>query len=259
MKKGKVNRFGLPRYVPADTAREVRQRCGFGCVICGKAFYDIEHFSPDFKDATEHNPSGMTLLCMQCNQKRARGTLSVETVVRANASPKCLSDGFASEIFDIGYEELSIVFAGVTFKNCRNLIAINNEPILSIARPIQHGMPFLLSGVFNDESGREILRINENQFSVISESWDVEVKGCSITVRSALGDVQLVLRVVPPKLVIVEKIKMRFKSIFLDGNEDELRISTDWGKGWNKFYGCNLDGCETGIAINDGVANDSTY
>ena len=57
-----TNDHGLSRTIPEGVKREVRQRCGFGCVICGLGFYDYEHFAPDFVDATEHNPAGMTLL-----------------------------------------------------------------------------------------------------------------------------------------------------------------------------------------------------
>lgn len=63
------NKYGLSRYVPSDVRRIVRQRCGFGCVICGLSLYDYEHFAPYFKDAKSHDPDGITLLCMQSNQK----------------------------------------------------------------------------------------------------------------------------------------------------------------------------------------------
>ena len=58
-----TNKHGLSRYIPEAIKREVRQRCGFGCVICGFGFYDYEHFDPDFADAKFHDPNGMTLLC----------------------------------------------------------------------------------------------------------------------------------------------------------------------------------------------------
>ncbi|MXF04188.1 hypothetical protein FQ041_25950, partial [Escherichia coli] len=71
-----INKHGLSRRIPETIKRQIRQRCGFGCVICGFGFYDYEHFKPDFVDAKIHDPNGMTLLCSQRNQKRARGRLS---------------------------------------------------------------------------------------------------------------------------------------------------------------------------------------
>ena len=70
-----TKKYWLIRTVLADVKRAIRQRCGFSYVVCGLGFYDYEHFDPDFQDATEHNPRGMTLLCSQCNQKRARSQL----------------------------------------------------------------------------------------------------------------------------------------------------------------------------------------
>lgn len=31
------------RNIPLPIQREVRQRCGFGCVICGMPLYEYEH------------------------------------------------------------------------------------------------------------------------------------------------------------------------------------------------------------------------
>ncbi|MHB0562224.1 hypothetical protein ACX3RA_15640, partial [Escherichia coli] len=60
-----INKHGLSRRIPETIKRQIRQRCGFGCVICGFGFYDYEHFKPDFVDAKVHDPNGMTLLCSQ--------------------------------------------------------------------------------------------------------------------------------------------------------------------------------------------------
>ncbi|WP_262313847.1 hypothetical protein [Klebsiella quasipneumoniae] len=131
------NKYGLSRSIPADVKREIRKRCGFGCVICGLGFYEYEHFNPDFADAMEHNPKGMTLLCSQCNQKRARGRLSVQTVTKANANPKCLEQGFANEMFDFHDEPININLSGVNFYDCMNLIVVNGRSMLSIQPPTE--------------------------------------------------------------------------------------------------------------------------
>ena len=122
------NRHGLSRYVPSEIRLAVRQRCGFGCVCCGAGFYDYEHFDPDFKDATQHKSESITLLCMQCNQKKRRGLLSVETVRLANSNPRCLQQGFASEAFDFSHEApIEVVFAGQTFVDCKILVPRHSD------------------------------------------------------------------------------------------------------------------------------------
>lgn len=255
-----INKHGLHRAIPSDIKRQVRRRCGFGCVICGFAFYDYEHFAPDFSDAVEHNPNGMTLLCSQCNQKRARGRLSASSVAAANAKPKCLQQGFSSELFDFGVDPIEIKLAGVTFYDCRHLIVVNGCPILSVSPPRESGESLLLSGLFADAGGKINLTINENVFSVDASNWDVECIGPRIKIRSAPGVISLVLKMVPPTKLIVERLEMRFRGVHFRGDSNVLQISMD-GIHWSNWYGGNVRHCLIGIAIEKGpcAANDSLF
>ncbi|MFV8669550.1 hypothetical protein ACNRC9_11100, partial [Ralstonia pseudosolanacearum] len=245
-----INKHGLRRTIPEDIKRQIRQRCGFGCVICGLAFYDYEHFDPDFVDATEHNPAGMTLLCSQCNQKRARTRLSAETVAAANANPKCRQQGFSSEWFDFSSDPIEIVFAGVTFYDCRYLIVVNGRPLLGVEPPIEPGQPVRLSGLFTDASGKVTLRIRDNAFSVDAKNWDVECVGPRITVRSAQGAISLVLTMAPPSRLIVERLEMQFQGAHFRGTKDLLEISPN-GTGWHRWQGSHVRSCRVGIAIDN--------
>ncbi|WP_321330847.1 hypothetical protein [Alcaligenes faecalis] len=245
----KKNRHGLSRSIPAGVQREVRQRCGFGCVICGLAFYDYEHFDPDFADALEHNPAGITLLCSQCNQKRARNRLSRETVALANLSPKCLEQGFSHEMFDFHSEPITVKFAGVTFHNCKNLIVLNGYPILKIDPPAEESQPIILSGFFTDTYGRKLVDIENNQFSASTETWDVHTIGKRIIFRRGLGEILLSLRTEPPDEIVIERLDMFSHGVALRGDEDRLEISVDRGQSWSRFAGIHMSNCETGIRI----------
>lgn len=237
---GNRNSHGLGRTIPAEIKREVRQRCGFGCVRCGLALYDYEHFDPDFKDAREHSPKGITLLCMQCNQKRMRGMLSVETVRSANKNPICLDKGFANETFDFGTEPMEIQFAGLRFTNCDTLIEINGFPLLSIHPPEEPSGPYRLSGRFADQTGEITLAIRNNVWAAGSNNWDVECVGSKITIRNGPREIALVLKSAPPRRLIVEQLNMQFEGIRLRGSNELLEISFD-GKTWSKFSGCSMD------------------
>ncbi len=244
------NKHGLTRTIRDAVKREVRKRCGFGCVRCGLAFFDYEHFDPDFKDAKEHRAEGITLLCMQCNQKRARGTLSVETVAAANAAPKCLEQGFASESFDFGSDPMQVAFAGVTFTNCPTLIEVNGFPLLSVRGPEEPGAPYRLSGFFADDTGDITLKIEDNVWSAGADNWDVECEGPLITIRNGPRLISLVLRQEPPKRLVVERIDMAFEGIRLRGKDDVLEVSFD-GKSWCAWTGCNMVDCFVGMSFNN--------
>lgn len=242
------NKHGLSRHIPADIEREVRQRCGFGCVICGVALYDHEHFAPDFKDAVKHDPAGITLLCMQCNQKRRRGVLSVETVQAANANPKCLAQGFASETFDFGTSLMEVKLAGATFRNIKTLVTIKGYPILSIRSPEASGQPYRLSGLFVDDIGNYTLKITDNVWSADVDQWDVECEGARITIRNRPRNICLVLKQEPPTRLIVERLNMYFEGVWLRGNADRLQYSHD-GVGWSTIEGVIMQNGSHGIAF----------
>jgi hypothetical protein len=245
---GEKNRFGLERYVRQEIRREIRTRCGFGCVICGLAYYDYEHFNPDFADAKEHSPSGMTLLCMQCNQKRARGTLSADTVAKANSTPKCKQQGYASETFDFGPEPITVILGGIDFTGCETLIEVRGVPLLAIRPPVEQGAPFRLSGQFSNENGEITLKIEDNEFNVYGENWDVEAVGATITFRRALGDIALRIRLIPPKAIVVERLDMRLADFHVKASETEFKFSGD-GVNWSNLSGSSVAHCRVGIGL----------
>lgn len=247
---GSPNKHNLKRYVPVKVQEEVRRRCGFGCVICGAAWYDYEHFDPDFKDAKSHEADGITLLCMQHNQRRNRKTLSVETVRIANANPKCLQQGFSNETFDYGSEPIEVVFANSTFVDCPIIISINNISILSIRSPTEEGMPYSVSAFFTDANGLVTLKIIDNVFYIGAENWDVECIGPRITVRRADGHISLILKSEPPRRIIVEKIHMEFDGAAIKGDEGGVQLSPN-GRSWSTIGGGRFVSCGTGIAINN--------
>lgn len=255
------NRYGLPRAIPESVKREVRQRCGFGCVICGLGFYEYEHFDPDFAYAKEHMPRGMTPLCSQCNRKRARGRLSAETVSRWNAHPKCREQGFANEWFDFGVEPIEVLFAGVSFYECQHLVVIDDVPLLGVLPPAAVGQPVQLSGRFADRYGRTSLKIERNEWRAATHNWDVECVGPRITVRKGRGDIASMLRMDPPHRLVVERLDMYLHGVCLVGDEKTLTFSMN-GRGWTKFNACSMQHCHIGIGIANGgppAANASLF
>ena len=102
------NKAGLSRTIPNGTKRLVRQRCGFGCVICGNAIIQYEHFNPEFENATKHDSNGITLLCGYCHDLKTRGFLSVDSVIAANKNPYCLQKNNSKFQMDISSSPMTI-------------------------------------------------------------------------------------------------------------------------------------------------------
>ncbi|MGY4227611.1 hypothetical protein ACVMIH_004972 [Bradyrhizobium sp. USDA 4503] len=213
------NRHGLNRDIPAEVKRAVRQRDGFGCVVCGKAIYDYEHFDPEFADATKHDPEGIILLCISCHAKKTRGYLSNETIASARKAPKCKQKGFSFEEFDIGTTPPEILIGELSATDVETLIEIFGTKIFSISAPAEAHMPFTINALLTDPNGNTILRIVDNEWQSPVENWDVETKGGKIIIRRGLGDIILVIRTEPPSKLIIERLYMYHRGTFISCRE----------------------------------------
>jgi len=249
------NQYGLSRDIPADVKRIVRQRDGFGCVVCGKAIHDYEHFDPEFADATKHDPAGIILLCISCHGKKTRGFLSKQTIAAARQNPKCKQKGFSFEEFDIGTAppEISIGDFGAT--DVDTLIEIFGTKILSISTPAEAHLPFTINALLTDRNGNTILKIVDNEWQSSVENWDVETGGGKITIRHGPGDIVLVIRTEPPSKLIIERLDMYHRGASIKCREGQPISITMPDGGIIVGERVTVRGCEIGIKIDSqGIA-----
>lgn len=215
------NRHGLNRNIPADVKRVVRQHDGFGCVVCGSAIYTYEHIDPTFVDATAHEPNNIALLCASCHDRVTRGQLSKTTVKGAKAHPKCLEKGFSYGPFDVGTMHPEIKIGPVTATNVPIVIEAMGDAILKVEPPEIEGGPFRLSARLANKLGAEVLYIEQNEWMTPTSNWDVQLIGPRIKIHSAPRDVALILRVDPPKSIILERLAMYYRGVRLIVREPE--------------------------------------
>ena len=107
---------GPPREdIPLPMQRKVRQRCGFGCVICGLPLYEYDHIF-GWADTREHMAEEITLLCDKHHREKTSGLLPVEMVIEANSSPHNLRSG-VSKPYDLHFSgsECEISIGGNRF------------------------------------------------------------------------------------------------------------------------------------------------
>lgn len=259
-----VNRHGLSRDIPEDVRRTVRQRDGFGCVICGNAIIDYEHIDPEFNDATIHDPNGIILLCIQCHGMKTRGRLSRSTIEAARANPKAKATNFSYGPFDIGNSFPEIAFGNVIAKKVPIILKIDGDNIIEVNKTEEPGGPFRISARFKDRNGNDILYIKDNEFRTNSRNWDVVVSGQFITIHSAPRDIDLVIKTDPPDRLIFERFKMSHKGNIVDGRNGQptiIRLINGQSLHTNHM---TLDGCQIGILVDNGslaigVGGGSTY
>lgn len=243
-----LNAFGLSRDIPADIKRQIRQRDGFGCVICGLGIVQYEHVDPEFKDARVHNPDCMALLCPQCHAKVTSGMWSKSRVKLAMRSPKCKQVGYAREFFDFSEKHPELHFGGMILRNCPTPIEVGGHPLFKIKSPEFPGEPFLFSGLFTDSDGAVSLEIEDNEWKAYSISWDVEVTGPTIKIREAQRVIHLVLTVRPPNAIVVERLNMNLGGLRFEASGDFLRVTFQNGS-VSEFTSCLSDNCMVGMSF----------
>lgn len=243
-----MNKYGLARAIPEGIKREVRQRCGFGCVICGIAFVQYEHVDPEYKDAYRHEADKIALLCPSCHARVTSRQWSKARVKLAMRSPRCLQDGFTRDYFDFSDQFPALRFGGMLLRNCPTPIQVHGYPLFSIKPSEDPLMPFLFSGTFSDSEGEVSLRIVDNEWIVGADVWDLVVEGPRITIREALRKVHLVLRVDPPNELVVERLNMAVGDYRFEANSESL-IIYQGTHGRYEFTNSIADNCQVGISL----------
>jgi len=173
--------------------------------------------------------------------------LSKAAVKRAMLAPAALSKGFVRDFFDLCEGHPFITIGGVELQRCRIPLEIFDREILRIDPPEIDGESFLLSGLFSDEAGRPTLQIEKNEWKAFSDSWDVVVRGSAIEVRNGPGNIVLRIVAVPPKGIVVERLKMKFGFVSLTASAEDLIIETPFGR--QTFTQCLIDRGSVGMSL----------
>lgn len=192
----KNNKHGLSRNIPDPIKREIRQNSAFGCVVCRTAIYTYEHIDPAWSEATAHDSEKMCLLCPTHQDLSTKGRLPKEEIFEAyrriknSATPSRPRD---PEFFTPYSLNFTIKLGTCSFTGFQSIININGRNVLSYQ--ITDGTPpYLVSGLFCDESGRELFRIVDNEWIGPVDVWDVEQTGRSLIIRRGLETSSSVLR-----------------------------------------------------------------
>lgn len=213
------------RYIPADIKREVRQACGFGCVICRCPLYEYDHIE-EYSIVGEHKAENLALLCPNCHTKKGKRQITKEWIreCKNSAKGKFLNSDRIQNVpytIDLGTNLITSFKGGVIF-DCRyfGFLVMNFTDSLS------------LSGKFFDKDGAIALEIEDNELQLNNHIWDIEYTGSTIILRHALRDVFLSIDINSEKKLIVITgkyfindipVSISDKGICLNGNPIALK------------------------------------
>ncbi len=187
--------------------REIRQRCGFGCVICGLPLYEYEHML-GYAKIQRHVTEEITLLCNQHHRERTSELLPIDVVIAADKNPHNLKEG-VSKPYDSHYsgDECEVVVGknkfitndagnGVTM----TVISIDDMPLLRFS--LENGHLLLTLNVFN-EFNQFVLQIIDNELVYSISPWDIQLVGRNLVIREGQGKFLIdIIFEVPNKITI---------------------------------------------------------
>ena len=223
------NQFGLSRDIPDNVAREVRRRSGFGCVFCGLFISDYEHIEPEFRNAKEHDPARICLLCPNHHRKVTNRLVTKMQVFAAYAKPKALQNGFAHEEPDFISltRPCRVAVGSISFEDPGEILRVDGRTILGLRD--DEGR-VTLDGIFFDRNAKEILRIEGNIWRGATTNWDVEFEGRTLTLRHGPADISLVVDLTESRALHFRHIHLRTPGLVIETlTNGRLRVSQPGG------------------------------
>jgi hypothetical protein len=239
----------VSRNIPLPTKRTVRQRCGFGCVICGFPLYEYEHLL-GFAEVKRHIDDEITLLCDQHHRERTSGLLPIKDVLDANRNPYNLRDG-VSKPYDLHFSgkdcEVKIgnnAFSSKTdgFGTTMVAVSVDNTPLVQFTLGDEH--LFLTMNIF-DEFNRLVLQIDENQLVYSISPWDIEMVGRNLIIREAQSKILIDFAFEVPNRIQLNRGRLLYNGVEIVVSPDHIKITNNG----IIFSGCNWPNCRGGLFI----------
>ncbi len=223
-----MNQYGLARDIPDGVMREVRQRCGFGCVNCGCAIIQYHHFDPEYAEAKEHLADRITLLCGTCHDRITRGMLGVEQIRAFNQNPACKRNGFVGDVLFMSRDKIHLQIGSATFRR-HAVLMFDNQVLVGFAPPTEANAPLRLFARLTDEIGGPLLDINDNFWAAGVEHFDVQTQGNALTIRKKLGEIVLRMVQSPGGEIILERLKMAYEGFQIGVEQGRLTVRNPKG------------------------------
>lgn len=217
------------RNIPLPIQREVRQRCGFGCVLCGLPLYEYDHLL-GWARVQKHVADDITLLCDQHHREKTSGLLSTETVMAANRNPYNSRVG-VSKPYDLHYVggECEIVIGGNSFTTKDGgygteliPVLIDNTPILMFALGDGH---LLLNLNLYDEFNQLVIQIKNNQLYYNVSAWDIQLVGRNLIIREAERKILVDITFEVPNRVVINRSRFMMNGVEVLVRPDRVVIA----------------------------------
>lgn len=238
--------------IPGPVKREVRQRCGFGCVICGVPLYEYHHLIP-YSERQEHVSSNITLVCDAHHKEATNSLLTPDQISQANSKPYNVEHGVSTP-YGIHFEGLSFdcVIGGNRFssrlrddQDASSMIALSvDDSDLAQFHIDSSGKLFLNASIF-DERNLPILIIRENELTYRTATWDVEFQARTLIVREAIRKILVEIELIPPRAVVISRARLLCNGVEILVRTSHLFVVNSQ----TILMGCSAVDCDVGLQL----------
>ena len=215
----------INRKIPEDIKREVRKRCGFGCVICGIPIFEYDHIE-EWSKVQKHEANNITLLCDMHHKEKTNRLLSKDQVLKANSNPFNIINNLSNP-HKLNYDskEFSIYFGDMRFRienlNTKKdfLIPLLVDNMKLISFDIEEEQLFLNVALKNDLN-EMLLRIENNELIYSAENWDVEFIANRLKIRRGFREIIFDVEFLIPNCIKIHKAEFFYnnRKILVDKN-----------------------------------------
>lgn len=214
--------------IPLPMKRAVRQRCGFGCVICGTPVYEYEHME-QWAIVKHHVAEEITLLCPRHHSERTKNLLPIEVVRAEDRNPYNRRQGISPKyLLHYSGNDPEATIGGNSFRS----LLWNDSRVL--APIIVDGLPLvqfrleddqlLLSVRIFDVQNRPVFTIEDNELTYSTALWDVEFVGRQMTIRHGSGDIYLNVEFFTPNRVVITRGFFLYNGVQIQVDDDSFYI-----------------------------------
>ena len=182
--------------ISAETKRTVRQRCGFGCVICGTMPYQYHHLT-QWSETQDDSAENLVILCSSHHDEITRKILSNDTIRHFAVNPHNLRlDRSPGRKHFLNHRIPKIRIGGNKYAFDFNInpddtfypIVLHNNALMEI----QNEDGFVLINIhLRDKLGKTLFKIDRGELSVTTQAWDCETSGRSVIIRNRPREILL--------------------------------------------------------------------
>ncbi|NRD33469.1 cell division protein [Shewanella sp. DC2-4] len=241
--------------IPSEIKRSVRQRCGFGCVICGFPLYEYEHME-EWAIVQRHKDDEITLLCRMHHGMKTDGLIPIEDVKKANLDPYNKRVGVSKNVLmsysgaDVSFYLGSSCFKYHGLTEGSFFAPLVVDGLVMVGFRVEQDK-LLLNFLAFDETNNLILQIADNELIYETNQWDIEWVAQTLTIREGKRKILIQLKFEPPGIIRLAKGRVLRNGIELVVGETYLFNTNNR----NFFSSINTINCGVGFAIGDPMPN----